>query len=99
LAAGTVDTTTTVHARINGVPLEIFRTKSPTFDYTLPDENSIYDYFGLFGPQFEGRIKPAVSDGYWVYVPPLQPGNYLLEFGGANSSGFSTNATYHLTIN
>ena len=100
LAAAAVDTTiaSTLYARINGVPLEIFRTKSPTFDYTLPDENSIYDYFGEVGPQFEGRIKPAVADGYWVYVPPLQAGHYLLEFGGANSSGLTINATYHLTI-
>jgi hypothetical protein len=55
-------------------------------------------YFGLVGPQFEGRIKPAVADGYWAYIPPLPPGEYLLEFGGATSLGFSLNVTYFLTI-
>ena len=97
-AAANVDATTAVHASINGAALEILRIKSPTFDYTLPDENSLYDYFGLVGPQFEGRIKPAVSDGYWVYVPPLQPGTYLLQFDSASPS-LSINVTYHLTIN
>lgn len=99
LAAASIDGATALYARINGAPLDIFRTKSPTFDYTLPDENSIYDYFGLIGPQFEGRIKPAVSDGYWVYVPPLPAGSYLLQFGGAiPATGFSIDITYNLTI-
>ena len=40
--------------RSDGAPVTIFRSTSPTFDYTLPDENTIYDYFGLVGPQFEG---------------------------------------------
>src|SRR5262249_26128808 len=53
-------------ATLDGVSLEIFRVKSPAFSYTLPDENSVYDYFGLFGPQFEGRVKPVVADGYWA---------------------------------
>ena len=98
LVAAIMDGATSLYARLDGIPLEIFRTKSPTFDYTMPDENSVYDYFGLEGPQFQGRIKPAVSDGYWVYIPPLPPGDYLLEFGGAIPPAFSINITYNLTI-
>jgi hypothetical protein len=100
LAKAVIDSVTSSYARLDGSPLEIFRTKSPIFDYTVPDENSLYDYFGLVGPQFEGRIKPAVADGYWAYIPPLPPGEYILEFGGTGTSsgGFSLNITYRLTI-
>jgi hypothetical protein len=83
----------------SGEEREIFRTKSPAFDYTVPDGNSLYDYFDLIGPQFEGRIKPAVADGYWAYIPPLLPGDYILEFGGRNPPLlFELNVTYFLTI-
>ena len=99
LAAANIDGVDSLYARLDGVDLEIVRTKSPAFSYTLPDEDSIYAYFGLFGPQFEGTIMPVVADGYWVRLPPLPAGEYLLEFGGANSStGFSLNVTYRLTI-
>jgi hypothetical protein len=98
LAKASIDSVTSTYARLNGVPVEIFRKQSPVFDYTLPDENSIYDYFDLVGPQFEGRVKPAVGDGYWAYIAPLRPGRYILEFGAATSLGFSLNVTYVLTI-
>jgi len=51
------DSITIASATLNGAPVEVFRTNSPTFDYTLPDENSIYEYFGLVGPLFEGRAR------------------------------------------
>lgn len=98
LAKANIDVTTSTYATLDGAPLEIFRTASPTFAYTMPDEYSLYDYFGLFGPQFEGTIQPAVSDGYWVVLPPLRPGKYTLNFGAANPSGFTGDITYHLTI-
>ena len=98
IAKAVIDGAISMYATLNGEPLEIFRTKSPTFDYTVPDNNSIYDYFGLVGPQFEGRIKPAVADGYWVYVDPLRRGKYVLKFGVEAVGGFSLNVTYNLTI-
>jgi hypothetical protein len=98
LAKASIDTVTSTYARLDGNDLDIFRSASPTFSYTLPDENSIYDYFGLFGPQFEGTVNPVASDGYWVVIPPLPAGEYDLEFGGANSNGFSLDVIYHLTI-
>jgi hypothetical protein len=94
-AEETIDSTTTHVATFDGVPVDNFRVESPVFDYTVPAENSIYDYFGL---PFEGRIKPVVSDGYWAYIPPPTPGTHELTFTGANSSGFSVTVTYHLTV-
>jgi hypothetical protein len=81
-------------ATLDGEDLEILRTKSPTFSYSPPDEDSLYDYFGLVGEQFEGTINPTVADGYWCYVAPLEPGEYVLHFG---DGGFQDN-TYYLTV-
>jgi hypothetical protein len=98
IAKAKIDAATELDATFDGNPVKIFRSTSPTFKYTVPDENSIYAYFGLKGPQFEGTIKPAVSDGYWAYIPPPSPGEHLLKFHSADSSGFSLNVTYHLTV-
>ena len=98
LAKAQIDAATELEATFDGEPVTYFRSTSPTFDYTVPDENSIYDFFGLAGPQFEGRIKPAVADGYWAYIPPPTPGTHTLEIHSASSAGFSLNVTYHLTV-
>jgi hypothetical protein len=98
IAKAKIDAATELDATFDGDPVKIFRSTSPTFDYTVPDENSIYDYFGLVGPQFEGRIKPAVADGYWAYIPPPSPGKHVLKFHSADNTGFSLNVTYNLTV-
>jgi hypothetical protein len=98
LVTAAIDAATTLEATLDGEDVEIFRTASPTFSYTVPEENSLYDFFGLVGPQFEGRIKPAVADGYWAYIPPPPPGEYVLEITSADSSGFSLHVKYFLTI-
>ena len=98
LAKENIDSATVLNADFDFKAVEIFRSTSPTFDYTLPEANSIYDYFGLSGPQFEGRVKPAAADGYWAYIPPPSPGEHLLTFQSENSLGFSLDVTYILTI-
>jgi hypothetical protein len=100
LANANIDATilSSLYAKLNGRDLDIFRTQSPPFDYSVPEEDGIFDYFGLFGPQFEGRIKPAVSDGYWSVIPALPAGEYVLEFGGEKTDGFSVAVTYFLTV-
>jgi hypothetical protein len=86
-------------ATLDDEPVEIFRTKSPTFQYTLPAENSFYAYLGLtFGitfAQLSGTVKPAVSDGYWAFIPALPSGFYVLHFG---TPAFGQDMTYHITI-
>jgi hypothetical protein len=98
IAKASIDAATLLNATFDGAPVNIFRSTSPTFDYTLPDDNTIYDYFGQVGPQFEGRVKPAVADGYWAYLPPPTPGSHVLKFQSANSAGFMLDVTYNLTI-
>jgi hypothetical protein len=91
-----MDTATDLHVTLNGTSLSglITRVKSPTFDFTLPEDN----IFGIGA----GVIKHAVSDGYYVYIPPLPPGHYDLNFGGTlvnpNGTTFTLDITYHITV-
>lgn len=93
-----VDAAIDLTATFDGAPVAFFRSTSPVFDYTVPDEDSIYEYFGATGPQFTGCIKPAVADGYWAILPPPTPGLHVLNFTAASSlTPFSLDVTYQLT--
>jgi hypothetical protein len=102
LAAQNEDAITELHVSLDGVSLlgSVSRIKSPVFSYTLPPTDNIYQFFGL---DITGTIKPVVSDpvvsdGYWVYIPPLPSGTtHTLNFGGS-SPGFSLEITYHITV-
>jgi hypothetical protein len=74
----------------------VARIKSPVFDYVLPEEDNIYQFFDT---DIFGRIKPAVSDGYWFYIPPLPPGTHALVFGGSFPNlGFELKIEYEITV-
>ena len=74
----------------------VARIKSPVFDYVLPEEDNVYQFAGT---DVSGRIKPAVSDGFWFYIPPLAPGTHTLVFGGTLPDfNFSLKITYHITV-
>jgi hypothetical protein len=51
---------------------------------------------------FEGGPTPAVTDGHFALLRPLEPGEHVLELGGSTCDGdeidFETFATYHLTV-
>jgi len=72
----------------------IVRTQSPTFDITVITDN----IFGL--P--EGDYPLSWSDGYWVMLPPLTPGEHVLHFYAHVDSGpfpnFTQDITYNLTV-
>ena len=82
------------------VPFE--RVTSPVFPYFLPPDN-IYE---AYGQEIEGIVYPAVSDGYWSYIPPLRRGRYTLNFGGTTPNGtvdgqpsiFQEDITYYITV-
>jgi hypothetical protein len=90
--------------KVDGVDLTdrlVDRIQSPTFSYVLPKEDNIYQAQGI---NVSGRIKPAVSDGYWFYIPPLSAGEHTVQFGGAvdldgdGTPDFVLNVTYHITV-
>jgi hypothetical protein len=88
-AAPIVDSATGLHVTLDGVSLidSATRVKSPVFLFTSPAEDS------FFGP---GTFK-AVSDGYWLYLAPLPPGTYSLNFGGTAFAGTSDEFTVDVT--
>jgi hypothetical protein len=98
---------TTVTANVDNKDLvtlygmDAFRVLSPPFKYDLPENN----ISGVEGPVAGVR---AVSDGFWVLLPPLPAGEHTIILGGTLSFDedegdpvtfeFSTQVTYHLTV-
>lgn len=77
--AGGIDEIQSLFATIDGVSvpmseLLLHREQSPVFTLDLPEGN-------LFGipPEF---VDETVSDGYWLMLEPLGPGEHTLSFGG-----------------
>ena len=72
---------------------EKFRVQSPLFTISIPEDNA----FGI--TNFTNIPQKAISDGYWVEVKGLDPGEHTIEFtGGATAFSFTTHVLYHITI-
>jgi hypothetical protein len=96
-AGEAIDPVTVVQASIDGVEIQnISRVQSLPFNVTFPVEN-------IFGVQ-AGPTR-AVSDGFWIFLQPLSPGNHEINFKGAlvdyTTTGIvsvTNDVTYHLTV-
>jgi hypothetical protein len=80
---------------INESQLRTYRVQSPLFNVTFPSGN----IYGLN----EG-LSQAVSDGYWVFLPPLTPGQHEIHLRGAtidyttaSTNNFVTESKYNIT--
>lgn len=74
--------------------LKDHRAPSPVFHFTLPTE----DILGV-----DATVGSSVSDGYYVMLEPLKPGDHTIQFEGACAVGspceeFSQNVTYNITV-
>jgi hypothetical protein len=99
IAAMLIDTNEVVQsATLDGQPIATFRMRSMPFAYKVAEAHSVYTYFGLVGPQFEGTIAPYCTDGYWAVLGPLAPGQHVLEFHAADKTGFAVDVIYYLTV-
>lgn len=90
------DLVTETAATLNGSVLQIHRVQSPVFNLTFPVDNA----FAV--P--EGPTK-AVSEGFWVFLKPLPPGQYVLHVQGLLVDPTVTapvnlveDSTYHLRV-
>jgi hypothetical protein len=96
------DKVTQVEVTIDGVKLQgldywnKYRIQSPLFNETFPPNNVL----GIHPQPTTG-----VSDGVWVFLPPLPPGLHELHFKGVSVdytttgvTNFVADATYHLTV-
>jgi hypothetical protein len=90
------DLVTQTAATLNGSVLQVHRVQSPVFNLTFPVDN-------IFAAP-EGPTK-AVSEGFWVFIKPLPPGQYELHVEGLLVDPTVTapvnlveDSTYHLTV-
>lgn len=91
-----IDETTLLEVKVDGVSLQKLkknRADSPAFDVNLPENN-------LFGLP-PGEYGPAVSDGFWVLLEPLNAGKHEIRIHGIVGDGvdkFEVKVTYHLYV-
>ncbi|MFO7566315.1 MAG: hypothetical protein R6X02_26970 [Enhygromyxa sp.] len=95
-----VEQTCALHLLVDGQPIvdDLFSLRLTTkqgFDVELPANNLAGRDPGVYGP--------AAADGFYALLEPLEPGEHLVEFGGAvcDEQGailFESSATYMLTV-
>lgn len=90
------DLVTQHEAKLDGSELEVSRVESPLFDVSFPDDNV---FAAPAGP------SQAVSDGYWVFLKPLMPGEHelhtqglLVDYTTTGPVNLVEDSTYHLTV-
>ena len=87
-----LDSGTAVSANIDGREvqnLNSYRVQSPLFDFSAPDNNSLF----IPGP-VSGL---SLSDGVWLLLAPLSAGRHAIHFVGF-FPGFPLDITYNLTV-
>ena len=97
-----------LEATLDGNPIvfnpktPIIRSQSPVFTALFPPDRSppFDNVFGLDPKTLTGY--PIVSDGFWVMLPPLSPGNHNGPEPGDHTlhfkAGEAQNITYYLTV-
>jgi hypothetical protein len=98
--AAFIDGATTVSVEVDGEPIgTLQRVQSNVFEVALPEEN-IFDAPCIsFGGVPAGIYSPAVDDGFYVQLEPLDVGNHTLHIHAENpSAGFTLDVTYNLTV-
>jgi hypothetical protein len=95
-----IDTASDLNASLDGVNIPIlssYRGTSNLFSFTgnLAGDPNLKQLDSCI----IGSPQRAVSDGYWLLLAPLSPGQHTLQFSGSLGSGsFTTKATYNLTV-
>jgi hypothetical protein len=88
-----MDQITQMQAGISGISLDNlkhYRIQSPLFSVTLPANNVL----GL-----SAQTTKMMSEGYWLFLKPLKPGNYhLYSFGSCLVGRIKIGVSHHLTI-
>ncbi len=100
LANAGIDETSVLECSVDGVPLgnlSAYRAESPPGGFVLHiPPGSVLTDFG-YDP---GDRYPAVSDGYWLMLPPLPVGEHVIESYAAlgDPPWFELHVTYYLTV-
>jgi hypothetical protein len=88
-----MDQITNMRAMVSGTnlnELKQYRVQSPPFNVILPTDNVL----GL-----PAQTTKMMSEGYWLFLKPLEPGNYdLYSFGSCLAGRIKIGISYHLTV-
>jgi hypothetical protein len=87
-----VNQATNLKASVDGTNIKVdskLRALTRIFEFTLPADN-------IFGTDVLGPYK-AISDGYWVPLKPLKPGNHEISFSADHPDG-PIDVTYHILV-
>ncbi len=91
----------TLSAEIDGASIPNiaarYRVQSPAYSITLPIDNIFANTAA--GSYPEGTYFPSVTDGYYLMLAPLRPGQHKIHFHGiGNNNSFQLDITYFLTV-
>ncbi|WP_437531988.1 hypothetical protein WME79_03745 [Sorangium sp. So ce726] len=83
-------------AGLNPPADSIYRVQSDEFSYTVPDDN-IFDVLDVEADAM--TVGPAITEGIYLLLNPLPPGEHTLHFEGASEElGFSLSITYIIEV-
>lgn len=99
-SAPLIDGATNLVVDIDGEPVKTLdRVQSEVFAVALPEENTFDLPCAAFGGAPAGIYSPAVDDGYYVQLKPLEQGHHTLHIHAENpSASFTLDVTYSLTV-
>jgi hypothetical protein len=93
---------TDLSVEVDGEPIEdLRRVQSKVFEVALPEENvlDVDEQCAESGGAPAGIYSPAVHDGYYVRLNPLEVGNHTLRIRSKNpSADFTVDVTYKLIV-
>jgi hypothetical protein len=91
------DVPSEIYVEIDGSPVSNplqYYEESPLFDLLLPEGN-------LFGLPADFIVGPCVDSGYYIFLPPLPPGEHIIHWGATWScpfGDFTEEVTYEITV-
>lgn len=101
VASADHDTATKVFCELDGKPchyrMQVVRAQSSAKPFMVNSGTIVTDAFGYL----PGLREVSVSDGYWVMIDPLSPGQHTLRVAsryGQPVNLFDLDVTYHLTV-
>ena len=101
-ATSAVDVATALECDVDGVQiqnLQAYRAHSGLFTWgPLPADN-VFTGLGVPPDQAPaGTTSPAVQDGYYIMLAPLEAGSHTIHFHGAYDGFFALDVTYNLNV-
>ena len=99
LSATFIDGATNLSVEVDGEATKnLRRVQSRVFDVALPEDKVFDAPCTGAGNVPAGIYSPAVDDGFYVRLDPLEIGNHALHFHAEGPDGSIQDVTYNLTV-